>query len=84
MIKSHVRGHEIYWDQENNIWRYCDTGEDIEIERLCKKCGKFPTNDGYDACLGHIEGATHACCGHGIEKPYIIFNKDELLAEVQK
>jgi len=25
----------------------------------------------YDACLGHIDGATSACCGHGVKQPYI-------------
>ena len=41
-------------------------------QRPCKKCGKFPTEEGFDYCLGYIKGATSACCGHGIENPYII------------
>ena len=35
--------------------------------------GTHPTKEGYDACLGHIDGAIHACCGHGAEKGYIMY-----------
>ena len=24
------------------------------------------------ACIGHLEGVTSACCGHGVEHGYII------------
>lgn len=68
MITAHSRGHEIYFDGEN--WRYTDTNE-IDIDkRPCKRCGRLPTEEGYDACLGRVEGATSACCGHGVEEGY--------------
>ena len=70
MIKSHSRGWEIYYDGIN--WRYSDTNEIMNDTRPCKKCGRSPTKEGYDACLGHIEGAKSACCGHGVEKTYIV------------
>lgn len=69
MVKSYSRGWEIYYDGEN--WRYIDTDEIKNNNRPCKKCGCLPTKEGYDACLGHIEGAISACCGHGVEKKYI-------------
>lgn len=63
MIISYNRGHEIYF--ENGNWYYLDTKELCDDSRPCKKCGCYPTKEGYDACLGYIEGAKSACCGHG-------------------
>lgn len=70
MITSYSRGHKIYYDGE--CWRYYDNKEIVNNDRVCKKCGKKPTKEGYDACLGYIEGATHACCGHGVEEGFVI------------
>ena len=36
---------------------------------------KKPTPEGHDACIGHIDGAVSACCGHGMEKGYIMTNQ---------
>ena len=71
MITSYKRGHKIYL---SDIWRYIDNNEPAEIKRPCIRCGRMPTKEGYDACLGYIENAVSACCGHGVEKPYIIKN----------
>lgn len=76
MITSTSRGWEIYFD--GNIWRYVDTNQVLEEDRPCKKCGKRPAVDGADACLGHIDGAVSACCGHGAEEPYIIWESEEM------
>lgn len=73
MVKSCSRGHEIYYDGDN--WRYCDDNTIYDDSRPCKRCGKMPTTEGYDACLGHIDGVSSACCGHGVEKSYIIYEK---------
>lgn len=70
MIKSHSRGWEIYFDGIN--WRYCDNDKIVDDLRSCKICGKMPTKEGYDACLGYIKGVKSACCGHGVELPYCI------------
>lgn len=70
MVKSFSRGHPIYWDGE--LWRYSDDGAVYDDTRPCKRCGRHPTPEGYDACLGHVHGATSACCGHGVEEPYIL------------
>jgi hypothetical protein len=69
MITSYSRGHEIYF--KNNKWLYLDNDESAENERPCKRCGRMPTAEGYDACLGHIKGAISACCGHGITDPIL-------------
>jgi hypothetical protein len=39
----------------------------------CVKCGKFPTKEGHDACLGTLPGVIDACCGHGVREAYIHF-----------
>jgi hypothetical protein len=71
MITGYSRGHEIVF--ENNEWLWFDTKESITVERPCKKCGKMPTKEGYDACLGFIEDASAACCGHGITEKLIVY-----------
>lgn len=69
MIYSYQRGHKIIF--KNNKWVYADTLKSINKERPCKKCNQMPTIEGYDACIGYIEGVKHACCGHGVEEKYI-------------
>lgn len=33
---------------------------------ICVKCGKGPTKEGHDGCLGTLPGPVmNACCGHG-------------------
>ena len=71
MVKSYSRGHEIFYD--GKIWRYIDNHEIVNNMRPCKRCGRIPTKEGYDACLGHIEGVKSACCGHGVEEPYVVY-----------
>ena len=39
----------------------------------CAKCGKLPTKDDHDACLGTLPGVIDACCGHGVTEAYINF-----------
>ena len=73
VISSYDRGHKIVL--EGDVWVYADTGEPVGDGRPCIRCGKYPTKEGYDACLGKLEGVTSACCGHGVEDGYII--KDE-------
>ena len=67
-ITSSSRGHNI--EYVNNNWRYSDTKESLKQNdrRPCKKCGNPPTKEGYDWCIGEIEGAKSACCGHGKEE----------------
>jgi len=71
-VTSHARGHEIEW--HDGAWVYTDTGESADVDRPCARCGKWPTAEGYDACLGEIPGVEYACCGHGVERGYAIEN----------
>ena len=36
------------------------------------KGGIMPIKEGYDACLGYIDGVKSACCGHGVGKPFLM------------
>jgi len=76
MVYSWTRGHEIIYKKGN--WYYVDTGELADYERPCKKCGRMPTKEGYDACLGYIENAISACCGHGVHDPILILKEGKL------
>jgi len=69
---AYARGHLIVSFTLND-WRYFDSGRPFDDSRSCKKCGKNQTTEGFDACLGHIEGAEHACCGHGVDHPYTMY-----------
>ncbi|MGB7968246.1 MAG: hypothetical protein WCF28_01595 [Methanobacterium sp.] len=39
----------------------------------CVKCGKLPTKEDHDACIGTLPGVIDACCGHGVKEAYINF-----------
>ena len=74
MVTGYMRGHKIYFD---GFWRYSDTKGLALDNRQCMRCGKYPTPEGYDACIGHVEGATAACCGHGVGKPYVVMEVND-------
>jgi len=60
---------------------YSDTKEPVDGANLrpCKKCGLFPNDSGEDPCWGHLPGVVSACCGHGIEIPYIVLDTMEAI-----
>lgn len=71
MPTSQLRGHRI--EHDGDKWVYSDNKKPIDSEtRACKRCGRMPTPEGYDACLGFIPGVSSACCGHGVEEPYCV------------
>lgn len=76
-VKSYTRGHAV--ETIDGIWCFSDTKEpcreeEKEFKRPCKHCGKSPTEDSHDACLGNLIGVRNACCGHGNHKEaYIQF-----------
>ncbi len=72
--RSYLRGHEIKWDGVE--WLYLDATP-ARTNKPCAKCGKAPTPEGHDACLGHIDGAKAACCGHGIEGDAYVWYEGE-------
>lgn len=74
---SYNRGHKIYYNGSD--WRYVDNNEPMVRNRPCKKCGLKPLEldsemgNNVDACLGVLEGVISACCGHGVEDGYIMY-----------
>lgn len=70
-VISYIRGHLV--QHLKGKWVYSDNGESMATIRPCGKCGEMPTPEGYDACLGYIEGAKSACCGHGVNAPMIMW-----------
>lgn len=72
VIYTYQRGHRIYFNEKEGDWHYCDDDTPATIERPCAKCGKMPTSEGYDACIGKVDGAKSACCGHGVTEPILI------------
>lgn len=80
--KAQIRGHAITWD--GKAWRYEDTGAPIPgyggDERPCVVCGEISIDDDdRDPCLrGLPDSVMSACCGHGVQKGYIIWNHDQI------
>ena len=74
MITTYHRGHFIEYDFSSEQWLYSDDKTPITVERACIRCGRFPTPEGFDACLGYIPGVKSACCGHGVSEPIEIYN----------
>jgi len=71
-ITAYQRGHLItYWKGK---WVYADDKTPANKERPCKFCGEMPTKKGYDPCLGYIPGVKSACCGHGVDEGFIMYD----------
>lgn len=69
-IGTYVRGNKIISKDNKNL------AEKVkECTLPCIRCGRPPTKEGFDACIGHIEGAYSACCGHGVHEPFIIMEE---------
>ncbi len=69
------RGQDVV--EFNGEWFFCDTGESVRgtwMNTPCGHCSRIRTTEGYDRCLGTLDGVRNACCGHGqIEKAYVQF-----------
>lgn len=81
-IESNIRGWTIIWTKDKPMWVYKDNQEPLNTEeehRPCKRCNRLPTKEGYDACMGHVEGARSVCCGHGVVKPILIMDNEPIL-----
>ena len=76
--KGQTRGHAVRYDEQTEVWRYVDDDAPTDgyggVERPCVKCGLLAESDGPDPCLGRLpDGVTSACCGHGVETGYIVW-----------
>lgn len=67
-------GYPISSAANSGTWTYDDTGATAPENRPCPRCGEFRGEDGIDPCLGKLPGVTAACCGHGAEDGYVMFD----------
>lgn len=73
-------GHMRETDSDGNK-RYVGSQMDIDEEgyRACAKCGEFPNEYGDDHCIQRLGKVINACCGHGKNKGYIMFDDGTLI-----
>lgn len=84
-------GHPIYIHRDEytikngrkcfSKWRWVHSDIPINEERppACPKCRKMPTKDNHDPCIANLPNVIHACCGHGVEEPYVMFSDRSVL-----
>jgi len=54
-------------------------------KQFCSHCQSKRTKEGYDACIGKLQGVTNACCGHGeTDAAYVQFDHSEYKKEPNK
>jgi len=75
MVTSYHRGHKTIITKSNEII-YADNKILIKDDfyRYCLKCKEKPNEEGHDVCIANLPGVFSACCGHGIEEGYIVFD----------
>ena len=81
-----IRGHEIYYDCNNMTWRYKNNHKIVkkDDDLKCPRCGEKPV-DSVDFCLSGLKDCDFieaACCGHGVEKGYILLKDGRRFEEV--
>ena len=79
---ARIRGNPVWWiedEDELGAWYYSDGVEasremdrvPVVENRACPLCGAV--GDGPDPCMGRLPGVEHACCGHGVEPCYVVW-----------
>jgi hypothetical protein len=76
---GYYRGHPVVCLAGKACERYADDltstvdAYGVGVERPCVQCGVLAPPDGPDPCLGMLPEVVSACCGHGVEEPYLKF-----------
>ena len=81
-VTARMSGRDVRYDEGIARWLWEDTGKPAYIgDRPCPRCGlSYAPCDQcdepllHDPCIGHIEGVNSACCGHGVETGYIVWD----------
>jgi hypothetical protein len=77
---GYYRGHPVICLEGEACERYADDltstvdAQGVSVERPCVQCGLLAVSDGPDPCLGMLPGVRAACCGHGVEEPYVVLH----------
>lgn len=77
-VLGRIRGHGITFNGRR--WVYADTGDPVDPvyeDRPCARCGRWPTPEGHDACLGELPDILAACCGHGFNDVQLAYLHEE-------
>jgi hypothetical protein len=75
---GYYRGHPVVCLEGEACERYADDltstvdAQGVSVERPCVHCGALAAPDGPDPCLGLLPDVRAACCGHGVEEPYVV------------
>ena len=83
VAKQHIRGNPIYYDEEEDKWKWFDGSDDVM--KPCVRCGEYPVENDCDYCLRHLldcDYISNACCGHGVDKGYIMLEDGRIFVYV--
>jgi hypothetical protein len=75
---GYFRGHLVVCLEGEDCERYADdltpTVDEARasVERPCVQRGLLAAPDGPDPCLGMLPDVKAACCGHGVDEPYVL------------
>ena len=85
MARGYSRGWPINFDYEQGCWVYTDLAVALDAypDRPCSRCGRRPTAEGHDGCLGRLQHVGGACCGHGIEEAWVVAGTGTTLEMVE-
>ena len=78
LITGYYFGHKIYSEDGINYF-YDDNNKKVPEKRKCPKCNEYPTEDDHDPCIKNLPGVKYACCGHGVEEGYVVFENGIVL-----
>lgn len=84
VAKGYIRGHKAYFDENKNEWLFCDEKLNNESAEVCPHCNHTHMSDDCDWCLRELEKCDFiisACCGHNVEKGYIMLEDGRIFRE---
>ena len=84
VAKSYIRGHKAYFDENENKWLFDDEKLNNEIVEVCPHCHHIHMSEDCDWCLKSLEKCdfiVSACCGHSVEKGYIMLKDGRVFRE---
>lgn len=79
MVEGYIFGQAVTYDDDAGCFRYVRDGVKVtKPPRACERCGRrhqycWQCKDYHDACIGHIDGASSVCCGHGVQQGYVVW-----------